>query len=66
MDSICFGIDYSNTPSQTAYTVWYGGRAYGKTYWSKLWTQCYHPDLLSKHLVRRLAAEAIITISINS
>jgi hypothetical protein len=61
-----YGIDFGSGYSQTVITVRFGGRAYGKTYFSKLWLQYYHPDLLSKHLIRRLAAEAVINISINS
>lgn len=61
-----YGIDYGKGDSKTVIVIWHGGRAYGKTYYSKLWMQCYRPDLLSKYLIRRLAAEAIINISIHS
>lgn len=62
---IYYGIDYGNGPSYTAVIVWYGGRSYGKTFYSKLWMHWNSPELVSKQLIRRLAAEAVINISIN-
>lgn len=65
-EPIYYGMDFSNGPSYTAVIVWYGGRAYGKTFFARLWMQYYYPDLVSQHLIRRLAAEAVINISINN
>jgi hypothetical protein len=66
MNNIYYGMDFANGPSQTVITVWYCGRAYGKTFLSRLWLQCHYSDLLSKQLIRRLAAEAILTVSLTS
>lgn len=63
---IYHGIDYGKGNPQAAVIVWYGGRAHSKTFFSRLWMQLYYPDLLSRQLIRRLAAEAVINISINS
>jgi hypothetical protein len=66
MSNIYYGMDFNNGPSQTVITVWYGGRACGKTFLSRLWLQCHYDDLLSKQLIRGLAAEAILTVSLTS
>jgi hypothetical protein len=66
MSNIHFTMDFGRGPAKVVYIVYYGGRAYGKTHFSKLWLQCYHPDLLSQALIRRLAAEAILNVVIYS
>jgi dephospho-CoA kinase len=43
-----------------------GGRAYGKTFFARLWMQYHYPELITRQLIRKLAAEAVINISINS
>lgn len=48
------------------YNVYLGGRNSGKTIMQRLWMEFYHEDLLTRHLLRRLSAEAILTVSINS
>lgn len=58
------GIDWGKGDSHTVIRIY--GIRYGKTYLMKLWQAALYPDLLSKQLIRRLAAEAIITISLHS
>jgi len=64
MNDPIYGIDWGKGDSHTVIAIY--GLRYGKTYLMKLWSMFYCPDLLSKQLIRRLAAEAIITISINN
>jgi hypothetical protein len=64
MEAKHYGIDWGNGESRTVIAI-YGVR-FGKTYLMKLWLLAHRSDLLSKQLIRRLAAEAIITISLHS
>ena len=63
MSKCIIGMDFNNKPYVTI--AIYGMRC-GKTYLMRWWLQLYRPDPLSQHLIRRLAAEAIINISIHS
>jgi hypothetical protein len=62
--NIHYGIDFGKGDSKTVIAQ-YGMRC-GKTFFMKMWIAKQRQDLLSKQLIRRLAAEAIINISINS
>jgi hypothetical protein len=64
MKDTYYGIDWGNGEPHTVIAIY--GLRYGKTYLMKWWSLIYTPDLLSKQLIRRLAAEAVITISINN
>lgn len=66
MNNIYYGMDFAKGPSQTAIVIWYGGRGHSKTFFSRLWMRWRYTDLISKQLIRRLAAEAVINISIKS
>jgi hypothetical protein len=57
-------LDWLRDPSKRIIVI--GGHAHGKTFFSRLWMQWNNPELVSKQLIRRLAAEAVINISINS
>lgn len=63
-DNIYYGIDFALGPARTVIVMM--GRSYGKTYLMKMWAMEFAPDLLSRQLIRKLAAEAIITISLTS
>lgn len=58
------GLDFASGPSRTIIAVY--GMRYGKTYLMRWWQQLYSPDLLSRELIRRLAAEAVINVLVNS
>lgn len=66
MDAITLGMDFNKLPFRTVITIRIGGRAYGKTFLTRLWMQYYYPELITRQLIRRLAAEAVINITINS
>lgn len=65
MDEMTLGMDFNKMPFRTVITIRIGMRG-GKTYLMRWWLQLYHPDLLSRELIRRLAAEAVINVSITS
>jgi hypothetical protein len=64
MEDPIYGIDWGKSDSHTVIAI-YGMRS-GKTILLKWWSLVYSPDMLSKALIRRLAAEAILTISLNN
>ena len=59
-----YGIDWGKGESKAVVMVY--GLRFGKTFLMKMWIAKQRQDLLSMQLIRRLAAEAVINVSINS
>jgi hypothetical protein len=66
MNYILFGMDFANGPSRTVCVIYYSGKRGGKTHFMNLWKAVYCPDMLSRELIRRLAAEAILNVIISN